>query len=647
MKNSSNRLIFPTFVCMEGSADKIFEVLKRYWGFTEFRPVQERIIRSAMAGRDTLALMPTGGGKSLTYQVPGLAQPGLCIVVTPLIALMKDQVDRLRARRIPAVAIHSGLSPRQIDIALDNCVYGDVKFLYVAPERLATEAFRLRVERMKVSLLAVDEAHCISQWGYDFRPSYLRIAELREKLPGVPVLALTASATKLVAEDIMRHLRFAEPHILRSSFARPNLSYSVRRTDDKNGQLLRLVQNVPGSGIVYVRTREGTEQVADMLRRQGVTAAAYHGGMGHAERSLRQEEWVAGRTRVMVATNAFGMGIDKSNVSFVVHYHMPKNIESYYQEAGRAGRDGSPANCLLLFSIGDVQTAKYFIENASENEALDEEERQFVHEQDLRRLEEMVGYCKTSGCLRAYLLRYFGEEAPERCGNCANCVGEWIRQDITVEAQKILSGVVRVEKKYPTGLGLTQIIAMLRGSKNQRVLQLGLDKLSTYGIMHGVDQKQLREYVEFLIDSGYLYLTQGEYPVLRATPQAREVLFHGETVEYSRRVPSVQEKKLPTSRRKKAAAESVEQVALDPQGQQEAANLFEALRDLRNELSQKQNIPAYLIFTNASLTDMAARQPDTMEEFLQVSGVGEYKAKRYGKVFLDRIAAWKKQHPSD
>ena len=299
---------------MERPADKIYDVLKRYWGFTEFRPVQERIIRSVMDGRDTLALMPTGGGKSLTYQIPGLAQEGLCIVVTPLIALMKDQVDRLRARHIPAVAIHSGLSPRAIDIALDNCVYGDVKFLYVAPERLATEAFRLRVVRMNVSLVAVDEAHCISQWGYDFRPSYLRIAELREKLPGVPVLALTASATKLVAEDIMRHLRFAEPHILRSSFARPNLSYSVRHTDDKNGQLLRLVRNVPGSGIVYVRTREGTEQVADMLRREGITAAAYHGGMGHAERSLRQEEWVSGRTRVMVATNAFGMGIDKPDV---------------------------------------------------------------------------------------------------------------------------------------------------------------------------------------------------------------------------------------------------------------------------------------------------------------------------------------------
>ncbi len=338
---------------MESVSDKIYDTLKRYWGFTEFRPVQERIIRSVMEGRDTLALMPTGGGKSLTYQVPTLAREGVCIVVTPLIALMKDQVDRLRARRIPAVAIHSGLSPRAIDIALDNCVYGDVKFLYVAPERLATEAFRLRVVRMNVSLLAVDEAHCISQWGYDFRPSYLRIAELREKLPGVPVLALTASATKPVAEDIMRHLKFAEPHILRSSFARPNLSYSVRRTDDKNGQLLRLVHNVPGSGIVYMRTREGTEQTAEFLRQEGIPAAAYHGGLGHAERALRQEEWLSGKVRVMVATNAFGMGIDKPDVRFVVHYAMCDSLESYYQEAGRAGRDGQRAYALLLVASDD------------------------------------------------------------------------------------------------------------------------------------------------------------------------------------------------------------------------------------------------------------------------------------------------------
>ena len=337
---------------MESAAD-IREVLKRYWGFAEFRPVQEQIIRSVLEGRDTLALMPTGGGKSLTYQVPTMARPGLCIVVTPLIALMKDQVDRLRARRIPAVAIHSGLSPRQIDIALDNCLYGDVKFLYVAPERLTSEAFRLRTARMNVTLVAVDEAHCISQWGYDFRPSYLRIAELRERLPGVPVLALTASATELVTEDIMHHLKFAEPHVLRSSFARPNLSYSVRRTDDKNGQLLRLVRNVAGSGIVYMRTREGTEQIAEFLRDEGITAAAYHGGMGHAERSARQEEWLAGKVRVMVATNAFGMGIDKPDVRFVVHYAMCDSLESYYQEAGRAGRDGQRAYALLLVAADD------------------------------------------------------------------------------------------------------------------------------------------------------------------------------------------------------------------------------------------------------------------------------------------------------
>ena len=338
---------------MSAPAD-IHEILRRYWGYTGFRSVQEPIIRSVLAGRDTLALMPTGGGKSLTYQVPALAQEGICIVVTPLIALMKDQVDRLKKLRIPAVALHAGLSPRQIDIALDNCLYGDVKFLYVAPERLATELFRLRVSRMKVSLIAVDEAHCISQWGYDFRPSYLRIAELRELLPGVPVLALTASATELVVRDIQQQLHFAEPHLIRGDFQRPNLSYSVRHTDDKNEQLMRLLQHVPGSGIVYMRTREGTEQLAATLREAGITAAAYHGGLGHAERSMRQEEWLRNQVRVMVATNAFGMGIDKPDVRFVVHYAMSDSLESYYQEAGRAGRDGRRAYALLLVASDDA-----------------------------------------------------------------------------------------------------------------------------------------------------------------------------------------------------------------------------------------------------------------------------------------------------
>ena len=329
-------------------------LLRRYWGFDTFRPMQEQIIRSILSGRDTLALMPTGGGKSLTYQLPAMAGEGLCIVITPLIALMKDQVDRLRGKHIAAVAIHSGLSARQIDIALDNCAYGDVKFLYVAPERLTSEAFRLRVQRMKVRLIAVDEAHCISQWGYDFRPSYLRIAELRRMLPeGIPVLALTASATQPVVEYIMRQLHFAEPCVLRSSFARPNLSYSVRHTEDKEGQLLRIIRNVPGTGIVYVRTRQGAEQLAEKLTEQGIPAAAYHGGLDHATRTQRQESWLSGTVRVMVATNAFGMGIDKPDVRFVIHFTLCDSLESYYQEAGRAGRDGRRSYAVLLVSPDD------------------------------------------------------------------------------------------------------------------------------------------------------------------------------------------------------------------------------------------------------------------------------------------------------
>lgn len=335
------------------TSDSLKSLLEKYWGHTEFRPGQENIIRSVINGTDTLALMPTGGGKSITYQLPALAMDGMCIVVTPLIALMKDQVDRLRRMGIAATAIHSGMSYHQIDIALDNCIYGDIKFLYVAPERLATEAFRLRIDRMNVNLLAVDEAHCISQWGYDFRPSYLRIAEIRTKLLGTPILALTASATELVANDIMHQLNFAEKNIIRTSFARPNLSYAVRHTDDKDEQLLRIVNNVEGSGIVYMRSREGCEQVAELLRTNGHSASYYHAGLPYLERSMRQEEWTSGKVRIMVATNAFGMGIDKADVRFVVHYSMCDSLENYYQEAGRAGRDGSRSYAVLLAASDD------------------------------------------------------------------------------------------------------------------------------------------------------------------------------------------------------------------------------------------------------------------------------------------------------
>lgn len=603
---------------MERPADKIYDVLKRYWGFTEFRPVQERIIRSVMDGRDTLALMPTGGGKSLTYQIPGLAQEGLCIVVTPLIALMKDQVDRLRARHIPAVAIHSGLSPRAIDIALDNCVYGDVKFLYVAPERLATEAFRLRVVRMNVSLVAVDEAHCISQWGYDFRPSYLRIAELREKLPGVPVLALTASATKLVAEDIMRHLRFGEPHILRSSFARPNLSYSVRHTDDKNGQLLRLVRNVPGSGIVYVRTREGTEQVADMLRREGITAAAYHGGMGHAERSLRQEEWVSGRTRVMVATNAFGMGIDKSDVRYVIHYNMPKDMESYYQEAGRAGRDGAPSSCILLYSGQDVRTNEFLITHSEPREDLDPRTAEQLRERDLQRLRQMTGYCRTRRCLRQYILHYFGEHAPDTCSACYNCLHNFEEVDVSRDAKAIVACIAKTGQHFGVGV----IAETLCGADTERVRKYHMDREDTYGALGQLTQKEVQERIRFLLDQGVLELSPGQYPVLRLTERAEDVMYGESTLQ----MKTLREDRSAPARR--AAAGELEG---------DAAELFGRLRALRAQLARRQGVPAYVVFSDKTLREMAISRPRTTTELRAVSGVGSAKAERYGRDFLTVI----------
>lgn len=344
--------------------EKLTSILSQYWGYSDFRPMQYEIISSVMSGRDTLALMPTGGGKSLTYQLPTLAQEGLCIVVTPLIALMKDQVDGLKRRGISAVAIHSGLSNQKIDRLLDNCAYGDVKFLYIAPERIDTPIFRVRARRMNVALIAVDEAHCISEWGYDFRPAYRHIVQLRELMPEVPVLALTASATDEVAEDIMSVLRFGEKHILRSSFARPNLRYVVRKTDDKEGMILNILDKVPGSGIIYTRRRKDAEVLAEWLVQQGVGASYYHGGLPSEERSIRQDEWVSGKVRVMVATNAFGMGIDKGDVRFVIHYSMSDTIESYYQEAGRAGRDGGRSYAVLLTQERDYELMRQRVENS-------------------------------------------------------------------------------------------------------------------------------------------------------------------------------------------------------------------------------------------------------------------------------------------
>lgn len=591
-----------TFVSMQQPVD-IADVLRRYWGYSEFRSVQERIIRAVLDGRDTLALMPTGGGKSLTYQVPTMAREGLCIVVTPLIALMKDQVDRLRSLRIPAVAIHSGLSPRQLDIALDNCVYGDVKFLYVAPERLASEAFRLRVVRMNVSLIAVDEAHCISQWGYDFRPSYLRIAELREKLPGVPVLALTASATERVAEDIQFHLKFAEQHVVRGDFRRPNLSYSVRHTDDKNEQLMRLLQHVAGSGIVYMRTREGTEQLAATLCDAGISAAAYHGGLGHAERAARQEDWLRGKVRVMVATNAFGMGIDKPDVRYVIHYSMPSSLENYYQEAGRAGRDGQSAECILFYKAADERVLQFLLENQDFGD-IGETQRKERIAKDWRRLEAMKGYALTQACLRHTILTYFGEDSPEQCGACSNCMHEYELIEISESVHTILGAIKSVRQKF----GATIVLSLVKGSRSARIVQYGLDQSAFYGSLSGLTMRQLQDILRFMIQDGLVETTADTYRVLRITPKGSRFFAHPSSL---------------TMRQYKKGKE--------PDVQDD--EVFEQLRAVRLRLSRKYRVPPYAIFTDRTLHEMAQQRPRTKGEMLAISGVGEVKYRKFGRYF--------------
>ena len=609
------------------------EALKTYFGYDAFRGGQEAVIDALLSGRDALAIMPTGAGKSVCYQIPALLLPGITLVISPLVSLMRDQVTALVQMGVPAAFLNSSLTFRQYLLALDRARAGRYKIIYAAPERLETEGFRSFAQAADISLIAVDEPHCISQWGQDFRPSYLSIPAFAASLPRRPVMgAFTATATPEVKEDIQRLLALRDPLRAATGFNRENLFFEVRQPGDKKAALLELVKGRPGKcGIVYCSTRKAVEEVCQFLRDQGVPAARYHAGLEAEERRRSQEDFLYDRAAVMVATNAFGMGIDKSNVSFVVHYNMPKDVESYYQEAGRAGRDGSPAHRALLFSAQDVRTARFLIDHTADNEELPEEEREQLRLRDLGRLDRMTSYCKTTGCLRAFLLRYFGQEAPDSCGACGNCSGVLEERDITVEAQKILSAVTRVERQYRSGLGIAVTVRLLRGSRDQRVLQLGLDKLPTYGVMSGTDRALIRAYIDYLVERGYLRLDGAEYPVLRTTPLARQVLFQGEQVCYTFRRPDQQQ---PPPRPKEAAA------PVQPADQ----SLFEALRQLRTRLAMAQNVPAYLVFSNAALMDMAARQPRTMDAFMEVSGVGAVKAKRYGADFLAAIEAWRREN---
>ncbi len=609
---------------------------KQYFGHSGFRPGQEELVDALLAGRDVLGVMPTGAGKSMCYQLPALLLPGVALVVSPLISLMKDQVAALEQAGIPAAFINSSLTAEQYREVFRRARAGAYKILYVAPERLVTEGFLRLSASVDISLAAVDEAHCVSQWGQDFRPSYLGIAQFVSGLPRrPPVGAFTATATGAVREDIRRLLRLEDPLCVTTGFDRPNLFFDVVRPQCKAAWLADYLRSRRDqSGVVYCATRKTVEAVCGDLRAQGVAAARYHAGLEDEERRQNQEDFVYDRARVMVATNAFGMGIDKSNVSFVVHYNMPKNLESYYQEAGRAGRDGAPAECILLFSPGDVQTAKYLISAPQVGEELDEETRREVLRRDMERLEQMVGYCKTDGCLRGWLLDYFGEARAAQCGSCGNCRSAFVERDITIPAQKILSAVARVEKKYRSGLGLTAIIQLLRGSRNRRVLQLGLDKLPTYGALADTDQRTVRSYVDHLLSEGFLELVGEEYPVLRLTSRAGAVLFHGRTVSLRERAQAPE----PTRSSRRTSVPS----SVPP----EDATLLAALKGLRAQFAQEEDVPAYIVFSNAALADMAARRPRDMGEFLQVSGVGYVKAARYGERFLALIAAWQEANPS-
>lgn len=601
-------------------------VLQRYFGHRAFRPGQETLIDGILAGRDALGIMPTGGGKSLCYQIPALLLPGVTLVVSPLISLMKDQVAALNGAGIPAAFLNSSLEEEEFRTVCREIRQGMHKLVYVAPERLFQEQFLAMMQQQTIPLVAVDEAHCVSQWGQDFRPSYLKIAAFVEQLPRRPVLAaFTATATGEVQEDILYRLALRDPVKVVTGFDRPNLFFSVHRPEKKTPLLLDLVRARRGkSGIIYCATRARVERVCQLLQSRGVPATRYHAGLSEEERRQNQDDFRFDRMPVMVATNAFGMGIDKSNVSYVIHYNMPKSLEAYYQEAGRAGRDGEPADCILLYGPGDVNTAQYFIQNAGENEALTPAEREQIQAQDTRRLEAMVGYCKTTGCLRGYLLDYFGQAHPPACGSCGNCRSRVVETDITRQAQMILSCIKRVQNKLGYFVGAGLISQVLRGSRGQRVLQLGLEELSTYGLLKGTTEDLLRQYLEVLEQEGYLY-TEPAHNTLRLTQKAGEVLFRGAEVAMSR-----VEQDLPPrgSARKPAAAAPLP----------EEDGLLAALKATRLRLAQEEGVPLYVIFSNATLADMVRLRPRSREEFLQVSGVGEVKARKYADAFLETLA---------
>ena len=599
------------------------EILKTYYGYDAFRPGQDAMIDALLAGRDALAIMPTGAGKSVCYQVPALLLPGITLVVSPLVSLMRDQVTALVQMGVPAAFLNSTLTYRQYLLALDRARDGWYKIIYVAPERLETEGFRAFAQSADISLVAVDEAHCISQWGQDFRPSYLNIPDFVASLSKRPPIgAFTATATPEVRDDIRRLLQLERPAMVTTGFDRENLYFEVQEPRSKQTALLELVHSRPGKcGIVYCSTRRAVEDVCAFLQEEGISATRYHAGLDAEERRKNQEDFLFDRVQVMVATNAFGMGIDKSDVRYVIHYNMPKDLESYYQEAGRAGRDGAPSSCILLYSRQDVRTARFLIEHGEPREDLDERTLERLRERDLQRLRRMAGYCGTRRCLRQYILEYFGERAPEHCDACYNCLHNFQEVDVSAEARAILRCVAQTGQHF--GIGV--ITETLCGADTDKVRKYHMDQEPGYGVLRDFTQKEVRERIQFLLDEGILALSGGPYPVLELGERAAEIGEDGGPLT----MRMLREDR-PVPARKAVQAE------LDGP----AAELFQRLRALRARIARMQGVPAYVVFTDKTLREMALTRPTDLRAFQAVSGVGASKAERYGRQFLAEIAAF-------